>query len=214
MSNEFSDLDFTSTIVKHARDLPIPDIDPITKVLKQVESLIDTLELKVELGSHDQRLWRLLAGLYLAGERTSDYNDLICKYQAAFGQPLKLLAQSAAVIALPIKVNKESVPVVAEVKALAELPAGVVVDFSEVRRASTGGIVALTGFLAAFHDSSVSPQLRGAEPFMASVERAAIGDTGSRELWELLLAYRKFLRDDKGHQDLLARFGARFGQAA
>ena len=51
----------------------------VERILRQIEILVDSIALKVEFGSTDPRLWRILAGVYLANERIADYNDLVRK---------------------------------------------------------------------------------------------------------------------------------------
>ena len=82
------------------------------------------------------------------------------------------------------------------------------------RRCSTGGITALTEVLKEFSTSSTPPDLRGIEPFVASVDMAARSEYGFQELWEFLLAYRRFIRDQEGFADVATRFAKFFDTAA
>jgi hypothetical protein len=73
---ELSDLDFTDTVVMRGSETN-EAADPTARVLRQLDILIDSIALKIEFGSTDTKLWRILAGVYLATERTADYNDLV-----------------------------------------------------------------------------------------------------------------------------------------
>ena len=68
---ELSDLDFTDTVVMRGADTN-EAADPTERILRQLDLLIDSIALKVEFGATDPRLWRILAGFYLAGERIAD----------------------------------------------------------------------------------------------------------------------------------------------
>src|SRR5690606_7271575 len=99
---ELSDLDFTDTVVMRGEETN-EAVDPTERILGQLDLLVDSIALKVELGSNDARLWRILAGVYLAAERIADYSDLVRKHLAQFGTPLRI-DQPPVSFALPVKV--------------------------------------------------------------------------------------------------------------
>ena len=187
---ELSDLDFTETVMLRASEShEVPD--GTDRVLKQLDTLIDSIALKVECGSTDERLWRILAGVYMAMERITDYNDLVRKHLATFGRPLKL-DQPGITFALPVKVNFDDIPKLDIIKSACATPGGAALDFGAVRRVSGGGMLALSELLLALVAVSVLPQMRGIEAFIGSIEAAIKAGQGAKEMQELVAAYRRF----------------------
>ena len=190
---ELSDLDFTETVMLRNTDAQEgAGADGIDRVLTQLESLIDSIALKVECGSTDERLWRILAGVYMAMERITDYNDLVRKHLATFGRPLKL-DQPGITFALPVKVNFDDIPKLDIIMSACATPGGATLDFGAVRRVSGGGMLALSELLLALVSVSVLPQMRGIEAFIGSIEAAIKAGQGAKEMHELVSAYRRFI---------------------
>ena len=187
---ELSDLDFTDTVVMRGTEASEAS-DPTVRILRQFDALVDSVALKVEFGSTDPRLWRLLAGVYLADERIADYNDLIRKHLARFGAPLKL-DQPPVSFVLPVKVNFDDIPKLEMVRSACAAPGGAVIDFSAVRRLSSGGLIALAELLTALVSMKELPLLRGLDAFVDSVEAAIKAGQGTREMQELIVAYRRY----------------------
>jgi hypothetical protein len=187
---ELSDLDFTDTVVMRGADTN-EAADPTERILRQIEILVDSIALKVEFGSTDPRLWRMLAGVYLANERIADYNDLVRKHLARFGCPLRL-DQPPVTFALPVKVNFDDIPKLDMIRSACASPGGAVIDFSAVRRLSSGGLIALTELLSALAGLSDQPLLRGLDSFVDSVEGAISTGQGTRDMHELLAAFRRY----------------------
>jgi len=187
---ELSDLDFTDTVVMRGSETN-EAADPTDRVLKQLDTIVDSIALKVELGSTDERLWRILAGVYLALERIADYGDLVRKHLALFGHPLQL-DQPAVTYSLPVKVNFDDVPKLDMIRSACAAPGGAVIDFSAVRRLSAGGLIALSELLGALIQMSELPQLRGMDAFIGSIEGAIKAGQGTREMQELIATYRRY----------------------
>ena len=187
---ELSDLDFTATVM-----LPTAEsreaTDGTDRVLAQLEVVIDSIALKVEVGSTDERLWRILAGVYMAMERITDYNDLVRKHLATFGRSLEL-DQPGITFALPVKVNRDDIPKLDMIMSACATPGGAALDFGAVRRVSGGGMLALSELLLALVPVSAMPQMRGIEAFIASIEAAIKAGQGGKEMQELVGAYRRF----------------------
>jgi hypothetical protein len=209
-ASESSDLDFTATIVTRTQDIRVTSDDAVDKLLRQTDTLMDAAQLQITLGCRDQRVWKLLAAVYIGADRIAEYNELARNFQSTFGLPLKL-DLPAAVFELPEKINDDSVPDIAAVKSACASPGGAVVDFSDVRRASSGGLAELARFLAVFEPSEPEPELRGMEPFVNSVTAVAQTERGSREMWDLLFALKRFQRDPAGYADIASRFSTRYG---
>lgn len=187
---ELSDLDFTDTVVMRGSDTN-EAVDPTLRLLKQVDAVMDSIALKVEFGATDPRLWRVLAGFYLATERPADYNDLVRKHLAAFGHPLRL-DQPAVSFTLPVKVNFDDIPKLDMIRTACASPGGAVLDFSAVRRLSTGGLIALTELFGALIALQPQPQLRGVDSFIASIEAALKSGQGTKDMQELAATYRRY----------------------
>jgi len=188
---ELSDLDFTETVVVHpsqAREA----VDPTERLLKHLDAVVDAIALRIECGSADPRLWRILAGVYLAGERTADYNDLARKHLVAFGRPLQI-DQPAVTFALPVKVNFDDIPKLDMVRSACAAPGGAVLDFNAVRRLSTGGLVALTELLAGLSQVTGLVQMRGLDTFVESIEAAMTAGQGTKEMRDLVAGYRSYI---------------------
>jgi hypothetical protein len=187
---ELSDLDFTDTVVMRGAETN-EAADPAERILRQIDTLIDSIALKVEFGSTDPRLWRILAGVYLANERIADYNDLVRKHLALFGSPLRL-DQPPVTFGLPVKVNFDDIPKLDMIRSACASPGGAVIDFSAVRRLSSGGLIALTELLNALAGLAEQPLLRGLDYFIDSVEGAIKGGQGTRDMLELVAAFRRY----------------------
>ncbi|MCC7082612.1 MAG: hypothetical protein IT530_18255 [Burkholderiales bacterium] len=187
---ELSDLDFTDTVVMRGAETN-EAADPTVRILRHFDSLVDSIALKVELGSTDPRLWRILAGAYLANERVADYNDLVCKHLDRFGSPLRL-DQPPVTFTLPVKVNFDDIPKLDMIRSACASPGGAVLDFSVVRRLSSGGLIALTELLIALIGISDQPLLRGLDAFVDSIENAIGTGQGTREMRELVVAFRRY----------------------
>ena len=188
---ELSDLDFTDTVVMRGVETN-EAADPTARILRHLDQLIDSIALKVEFGSGDPRLWRILAAFYLANERITDYNDLIRKHLARFGAPLRL-DQPPVSFVLPVKVNFDDIPKLDMIRSACASPGGAVIDFSAVRRLSSGGLIALTELLNALVPlKDLLPLLRGLDTFVDSVEAAIKSGQGTRDMQELIAAYRRY----------------------
>ena len=204
------DLDFTTTVVLHAQDLRVQVQDPAVRILEQAERLADTMSLQLTLGSRDPRIWHLLAGLYLGSRRSADYDELSKRHIAMFGTPLQL-ELPAAVFTLPDKINQDSLPAAGAVKSACASPGGAVIDFSNVRRASTGGIAELGRLLLELADTPQAPELRGVEDFLKSVQTVAETERGSQAMWDLLFAYPRFCHDPKSFEEIALKYRAHTG---
>lgn len=187
---ELSDLDFTETVMLRSPDAE-EGPERTDRVLKQLDSLIDSIALTVACGSTDERLWRILAGVYMAMERITDYNDLVRKHLDTFGRPLKL-DQPGITFALPVKVNFDDIPKLDIIMSACATPGGATLDFGAVRRVSAGGMLALSELLLALVSVSVLPQMRGIEAFIGSIEAALKAGQDAKEMQELVAAYRRF----------------------
>jgi hypothetical protein len=198
---DLSDLDFTDTVVMRGADTN-EAADPTERVLKQLEAVVDSIALKVEFGSTDERLWRILAGVYLALERVTDYGDLVRKHLAVFGHPLQL-DQPAVCFNLPAKVNFDDIPKLDMIRSACAAPGGAVIDFCAVRRLSAGGLIALSELLAALIPLSDPPQLRGIDAFVASIAGAIKAGQGSKDMQELIATFPRYQSAQARDQDLL-----------
>jgi hypothetical protein len=188
--SEMDDLDFTDTVVM--RDLGAGrSADAIERILRHLDILVDSIALKVELGSTDSRLWRILAGFYLAAERIADYNDLVRKHLVQFGFPLRI-DQPPVSFVLPVKVNFDDVPKLEMIRSACASPGGAVIDFSAVRRLSSGGLIALSELLGALAAMKDLPQLRGLDGFIESIEGAIMAGHGTREMQDLMAGFRRY----------------------
>jgi hypothetical protein len=188
--SELDDLDFTDTVVM--RNLGrSTGTDAIERILRHLDILVDSIALKVEFGSTDARLWRILAGFYLAGERIADYNDLVRKHLVQFGYPLRI-DQPPVTFALPVKVNFDDVPKLEMIRSACASPGGAVIDFSAVRRLSSGGLIALSELLGALASVNDLPQLRGLDGFIESIEGAIKAGHGTREMQDLMASFRRY----------------------
>ena len=188
---EQSNLDFTETVMVHdegAREV----VDPIERLLKHLDTVIDAIALRVEFGATDSRLWRVLAGFYLATERPVDYNDLARKHLVAFGRPLQI-DQPAVTFVLPVKVNYDDIPKLEMVKSACASPGGAVMDFGAVRRLSTGGIVALAELLNGLNQITGLVQMRGLDAFIDGIDAAIKSGQGTKEMHDLVAAYRRYV---------------------
>jgi len=187
---ELSDLDFTDTVVMRGSETN-EAADPTDRVLKQLDTIVDSIALKVEFGATDPRLWRILAGVYLALERITDFSDLVRKHLAVFGYPLQL-DQPAVSFVLPVKVNFDDIPKLDMVRSACASPGGAVIDFSAVRRLSSGGLIALSELLCALIQMSDLPQMRGVDSFINSIEGAIKMGQGTKEMQDLITTYRRY----------------------
>ena len=187
---ELSDLDFTDTVVMRGEETN-EAVDPTERILGQLDLLVDSIALKVELGSNDARLWRILAGVYLAAERIADYSDLVRKHLAQFGTPLRI-DQPPVSFALPVKVNFDDIPKLDMMRSACASPGGAVLDFSAVRRLSSGGLIALCELMSAMAGLKEQPLLRGLESFVESLEGAIAAGQGTREMQELIAVFRRY----------------------
>jgi hypothetical protein len=152
---------------------------------------MDGIALQIEYGTADPKLWRLLAGFYLAAERPRDYNDLVRKHLALFGGPLQL-DQPALSFILPVKVNFDDIPKLDMVRSACASPGGAALDFSAVRRLSAGGLIALAELFGALMGMPEHLQLRGIDAFIGSIEGALKSGQGTREMQELMATYRRY----------------------
>lgn len=196
---ELSDLDFTDTVVMRGSETN-EAVDPTERILKHLDMLVDSLALKVEFGSTDSRLWRILAGFYLAAERTADYGDLVRKHLSVFGHPLRL-DQPPVGFVLPVKVNFDDIPKLELIRSACASPGGAIIDFSAVRRLSSGGLIALSELLAALSPLPDVPQLRGIDAFVASIESAMNAGQGTREMQDFMTAFRRYMAAHPRRQD-------------
>lgn len=196
---ELSDLDFTETVMMCGSETN-GTADPTEHLLTQLDAIVDAIALKVEFGSVDERLWRVLAGVYMAMERITDYNDLVRKHLTTFGQPLKL-DQPGVTFALPSKVNVDDIPNLNMIRTASASPGGATIDFSLVRRISSGGLIALAELLLALMPVSMLPQLRGIEVFVGSVEAVIKSGQGTKEMQDFVSAYRRFSAVHPHRQD-------------
>jgi hypothetical protein len=187
---ELSDLDFTDTVVMRGSETN-EAADPTDRVLKQLDTIVDSIALKVEFGATDPRLWRILAGVYLALERIADFSDLVRKHLAVFGYPLQL-DQPAVCFVLPVKVNFDDIPKLDMIRSACASPGGAVIDFSAVRRLSSGGLIALSELLSALTQLSDLPQMRGVDAFISSIEGAIKAGQGTKEMQDLIATYRRY----------------------
>jgi hypothetical protein len=187
---ELSDLDFTDTVVMRESETN-EAADPTEHVLKKLDYVIDLMALKVEFGSTDERLWRILAGVYMALERLTDYSDLARKHLSTFGRPLQL-EQPGVTFALPAKVNFDDIPKLDMILSACALPGGATIDFGAVRRLSAGGLISLSELLLALVPIDTLPKMRGIEAFIGSIEDAVKTEQGSGEMRDLLAAYQRF----------------------
>jgi hypothetical protein len=187
---ELSDLDFTDTVVMRGEETN-EAVDPTERILGQLDLLVDSIALKVELGSADSRLWRILAGVYLAAERIADYNDLVRKHLAQFGSPLRI-DQPPLSFDLPVKVNFDDIPKLDMIRSACASPGGAVLDFSAVRRLSAGGLIALCELMSAMAAMKEQPLLRGLESFVESLRSAIAAGQGTREMQELIAVFRRY----------------------
>jgi hypothetical protein len=194
---QLSDLDFTDTVVVRAEDAH-EGADDTERLLRHLDTVIDAIALKIELGHDDIRLWRTLAGFYLANDRAADYNDLARKYLAKSGVPLRL-DQPAVSFTLPVKVNFDDIPKLDAVRSASASPAGAVIDFGAVRRLSAGGLIALTELLSGLGEAHGRLQLRGVEAFIDGIERAIGSGQGTQEMQELARAYKSFVASSCNH---------------
>jgi len=188
---EQSNLDFTETVVVQGEETH-ETVDPTERLLKHLDTVIDAIALRVEFGATDTRLWRVLAGFYLATERPADYNDLARKHLIAFGRPLQI-DQPAVTFVLPVKVNYDDIPKLDMVKSACASPGGAVMDFGAVRRLSTGGIVALSELLTGLNQITGLVQMRGLEAFVDGIESAIKSGQGTKEMHELVATYRRYV---------------------
>lgn len=188
---ELSDLDFTDTVQMHGSTTNEAS-DPTERVLAQLDVLIDSIALKVECGSKDERLWRVLAGMYMAMERVTDYNDLVRKHLSTFGRPLEL-DQPGVTFSLPTKLHFDDIPSLDMIRNACASPGGATIDFSAVRRLSAGGLIALSELFLSLGQLRELPQIRGIEAFIGSIEGAVRSGQGSEEMQALIAAYRRFL---------------------
>jgi len=196
---ELSDLDFTDTVVMRGSETN-EAADPTDRLLTQLDTIVDSIALKVEFGSPDERLWRILAGVYLALDRGADYGDLVRKHLAVFGRPLQL-DQPAVSFVLPAKVNFDDIPKLDMIRSACASPGGAVIDFSAVRRLSAGGLIALSELLSALIPMSNLPQMRGVDAFIGSIEGAIKAGQGTREMQELISTYRRYAAAHSRPQD-------------
>jgi len=196
---ELSDLDFTDTVVMRGSETN-EAADPTLRLLKHLDMVMDSIALKVGFGSNDPRLWRVLAGFYLATERPADYNDLVRKHLAAFGHPLQL-DQPAMSFVLPVKVNFDDIPKLNMIRTACSSPGGAVLDFSAVRRLSAGGLIALSELFGALVPLQPHPQLRGIDSFIASIEAAIKAGQGTKDMQDLLSSYRRYAAAHPRHLD-------------
>jgi hypothetical protein len=188
---EPSNLDFTDTVAVHEVQ-PREAVDPTERLLKHLDTVVDAMALRIEFGSTDTRLWRLLAGFYLATERSADYNDLARKHLIAFGRPLQI-DQPAVSFMLPVKVNYDDIPKLDMVRSACAAPGGAVIDFGAVRRLSSGGLVALSELLNGLHHVTGLVQMRGLEGFIEGIEAAIQSGQGSKEMTDLVASYQRYL---------------------
>jgi hypothetical protein len=187
---ELSDLDFTDTVVMRGSDAN-EAADPTMRLLRHLETVMDSIALKVEFGATDPRLWRVLGAHYLATDRPHDFNDLVRKHFSAFGHPLQL-DQPTVSFALPVKVNFDDIPKLDMIRTACASPGGAVLDFTAVRRLSAGGLIALSELFGALASLSEHPQLRGIDTFIASIEGAIKSGQGTKDMQELVTAYRRY----------------------
>jgi hypothetical protein len=185
-----SDLDFTSTVALHAPAVN-EAADPTERLLQHVESIVDSIALKIELGSTDERLWRILGALYLGSERNADLSDLVKKHSTVFGHPLQF-DQPPVLFTLPAKINFDDIPKIEMVRSACATPGGAIMDFSAVRRISVGGLIALTELLGALAGVTDVPEMRALEAFIGSIEHAIKGGQGSREMQDLVAAHGRY----------------------
>lgn len=186
-----SDLDFTSTVALHAPDAN-EAADPTERLLQHVEAIVDSIALKIELGSTDERLWRILGALYLGCERNADLSDLVKKHSVVFGHPLQF-DQPPVLFTLPVKINFDDVPKIEMVRSACATPGGAIMDFSAVRRISVGGVIALTELLGALAAVEVVPEMRALDAFIGSIEHAIKLGQGSREMQDLVAAHQRYV---------------------
>jgi hypothetical protein len=188
---DLSDPDFTDTVEIRGHESNEAS-EPTERLLAQLDSVVDAIALKVELGSTDERLWRVLAGIYTATERITDHNDLMQKHLRIFGRSLEL-GQPGVTFSLPIKVNVDDVPRADVIRAVCSSPGGVTIDFSTARRVSAGGLLALSELMTALTNFTVLPQMRGIDAFVASVDGMVRAGRGTSEMTDFLRAYRRFV---------------------
>lgn len=187
---QLSDLDFTSTVALHAPQAN-EITDPTERLLQQLDTLVDSIALKIELGSTDERLWRILGALYMATERNADLSDLVKRHATVFGRPLEL-DQPPVLFTLPAKINFDDIPSLDAIRSACGTPGGAVIDFSAVRRISVGGVIALSELLGALAAIEDVPEMRALDAFIASIEAAIQGGRGSHEMRDLVATYGRF----------------------
>jgi hypothetical protein len=198
---ELSDLDFTETVMVHGSETR-EVVDPTERLLKHLDTVVDAIALRIEFGSTDPRLWRVLAGFYLAAERSADYNDLARKHLVAFGRTLQI-DQPAVTFVLPVKVNFDDIPKLDMVRSACASPGGAIMDFTAVRRLSTGGLVALSELLGGLSQVSALVQMRGIDTFIESVEAAIVAGQGTKEMQDLVSTYRTYVATHSRGRDIL-----------
>lgn len=213
-------LDFTASVPDAG-----PDADELARqAVAAAGTAIGLLEQALETGKMEAAGWRLLAGLYLGTDRPDDFSSLQSQYQSVSDAPIlaHLPVQeppprpdpvpAPVTFPMPQRIMHDSLPeVTAVVDACASSPDGVLLDFSHVRGADSGGLKSLTRFLAQLPRDNTRPVLQGMERFISSLEKTAASPAGTHEMWDTLFEYQRCCNNNEAFDELSVAFAVRFG---
>ncbi len=210
-------LDFTSPGA-----IPSDPSDVIKRIMGETTVTMQTLEKLLENEQVEDPVgWKLLAMFYMVNERTDALDKIDEQYQKIFGSSLFMdfgqrIPQWCSVrnpLSLKIaeKITTQSLPDISVILDACQTLSGAELDFSGVKEISSDGLTALTRFFALLFHADVSPDIKGATRFIASVEKSATGKQGTRAMWEVLFSYDRFCNNQEIFEDRAVEFAVRFG---
>lgn len=210
-------LDFTSPGA-----IPPDPSDVIKRIMGETTVTMQVLETLLENERvEDPTGWKLLAMFYMVNDRTDDLSKIDAQYQKIFGSSLFMdfgqqIPQWCSIknplyLKMPEKIAAKSLPDIPIIQDACQSPAGAELDFSGVREINSDGLAALIQFFAALSHAGISPDIKGAARFIASMEKSATSSQGTRAMWDVLFAYDRFCNNKELFEDRAIRFAIRFG---
>lgn len=210
-------LDFTSPGA-----IPSDPSDVIKRIMGETTVTMQTLEALLENEQVEDPVgWKLLAMFYMVNERTDDLDKIDAQYQKIFGSSLFMDfgqrtpqwcgIRNPLCLKIVEKITAQSLPDISAIREACQSPAGAELDFSGVKEISSDGLTALTQFFTILSREGISPEIKGAARFIASMEKSATSSHGTRAMWEVLFAYDRFCNNQEIFEDRAVEFAIRFG---
>lgn len=193
--------------------------DLLNQANTEVDRAIRNIELALESGLVDEKIWQLLAYLYMGTGQMDNFSSLDKRHEEAFGAPILVslpqqkmqLDSDRVVFEMPRKIICGSLPDIASVQEACASSKGAILDFSRVHGADTNGLMELVKFFSQLPHDQTKPEIAAIDRFISSLRKVAEDTAGTQEMWSLLFEYMRFCNDIDAFDELAIKFAVRFG---